>query len=170
MFTFSPNQSAATKSSMEFVASLLAVLADPKATKQALGEMKQALGDLEVSHADLAAKIKAAQDQHAAEEAALDERHADLEKREAALRDIDAAAAAAGKRKDDAETAERLLDGKRQELNRAEDDLQRRQNAIAAREQAASKKETALAERERALADAEHDYRNRMTQLKALAG
>lgn len=167
MFTFNPSEVPATKSSMEFVASLLAVLRDPQATEH-LAQMQAKLEEIAQADADLRAKTAQgeAAHEHAAE--ALFEREQALEKRETALADVRQAEAAAESRRAAAAEAEARADEATHALIERETAVQQLEMAVAQRQRELDTRSASLDARAAALSAQEADYQQRMGKLKAL--
>lgn len=169
MFNFNPGDVPATKSSMEFVASLLAVVSDPKAAVDHLDQMRATLAEIAAQQADLQVKTSAAQEAHKAADEALSERGREIEKRESALADIRQAETAAEDRRAAADAAEKSLAAAKQQHQQREVALQQAETVAVARQHALDQRAAELDTRSGNLAADEADYRQRIIRLKEIA-
>lgn len=169
MFNFNPGEVLATKSSMEFVASLLAVLHDPHAAEH-LAQMQVKLDEIAQADADLRAKVADADAAAKATSQAIDAREADLAKREGALADVAAARTDAESRIAAAKDAEQKIAAATAALAEREAGVQQLERAAAYRNRELDTRSASLDTRDAALSAQEADYQQRMGKLKALAG
>lgn len=170
MFNFNPGEVPATKSSMEFVASMLAVLADPKGAATHLAEMQAKLDEIIQADAELRTKTSEADAATAATHQALDAREIDLAKREGALADIAATTAEADRRVAAAKDAEQKIATDTAAMIERETGVQQLERAAAQRNRELDTRSASLDARDAALSAQEADYQQRMSKLKALAG
>ena len=170
MFNFQASEVPAVKSSMEMVAAILAIVADPKMAQEHLDQMKAATENIAKLHADLNNKTIEADHKLDERHEQLEARAAELDGRAAKMPDIDAAKAAADHRLVEATAAER----KARELHAALDErdhmMTQREVALAAREHSHAAAQQKLATDRASVERMAEDLKSRIEKMRAVVG
>ena len=167
MFTFSPGEVPPTKAGLDLVANLVAILADPQATKDHVGQMKGLLDTIEAQHVEVSAKIKAHGEAVASTTQELDTRKGRLDKHEANLLAI---GVEVDQKKRAADNALSVLEKAKAEHEAREQSLVQRERSVAAKEVQWRSDSIELEAQKAKIASDIQTHQKKVADLKALVG
>lgn len=164
----SREQIAAARANLDGLMALVTVMADPKATKKQIDELKEHLNALEEKHnainakqAEVARALKTQETGINKAQKATDEQRQLLEETKRKSADID-------RRRDLLVEQERALRGLRAELDAKQASLTSRENTLAAHEAAVAQARKDIAKQQAALEAQRAEHDERIARLKAL--